>query len=149
MEEKKTALIALAIIVILGILGLVLMFSSEKTGAAYVSHYEYAGFPTEKRGAFPYYRATYNDVVDTPGYQQRMPSPYQQDWAWRRDPENTYGAKLGRCAILATPEIGEVPKGYTYDANYQQAMTRGMDNCIREQNSQSGWCCTPPTSKGY
>ena len=146
MEEKHTALVALGVIVILGILGLVLMFSTAKTGAAYVSHYEYAGFPTEQRGAFPYYRATYSDVIDTPGYQQRMPSPYQQDWAWRREPTNTYGAKMGRCSILATPEIGEVPKGYTWDATYQQAMSKGMENCIRAVNSQSGWCCKQTTS---
>ena len=146
MEEKHTALVVLGVIVILGIIGLVLMFNSAKTGAGFVSHYEYAGYPTSQRGAFPYYRATYSDVIDTPGYQQRMPSPYQQDWAWRRQPTNTYGAKMGRCAILATPEIGEVAKGYTWDASYQQAMTRGMDKCVREENSQKGWCCTPPSN---
>lgn len=150
MEEKKLSLIVLAVIAIIAIIGLVMMFKGDTTGAGFVSHYEYPAYGQygaySNTDAFPYYRSTYGADMPTeiPGYQQRV--PYQIDWAWRRDPANTYGAKKGRCAILATPQIGQVPPGYTWDANFQMMQNRGAENCIQDNNAQMGWCCIPPKS---
>ena len=147
MDDRKISLWVLGIIVILAIVGLFFLFKSAKTGAGFVSHTDYPAFGG-KSGAysntnpFPYYRSSYGADMPTelPGYQTRM--PYQHDWAWRRDPSNTYGAKKGRCAILATPEIAQVPAGYTADATWNQAQSQfGMANCIRDENSLSGYCC--------
>ncbi|MBD3303702.1 hypothetical protein GF343_01025 [Candidatus Woesearchaeota archaeon] len=145
MEERKIALWVLGIIIVLGLVGLFLMFKSAKTGAGFVASKTY---PTiGKYGAysnenpFPYYTSTYGvSSTEIPGYQNRV--EYQKDWAWRTRPEHTYGAKMGRCAILATHEIGEVPAGYIMDATLQQAHYQyGMANCIKEEKSQSGYCC--------
>ena len=147
MEEKNMTLLLLGAIALPAIIGMIMMFKGDTTGAGFVSHYEYPAIG--KYGAysnvnqFPYYRSTYGGVTATeiPGYQQR--TPYQQDWAWRREPANTYGAKRGRCAILATPEIGQVPPEYTWDANYQQS--RGRE-CVQDNDALMGWCCIPPKS---
>ena len=136
MEEKHIALWVLGIIVVLAVIGLFILFNFEKTGAAYVSHQAYPAQDYEKT-AFPYYRTTYGADI-----QQRTPA--QIDWAWRRDPEHTYGAKMGRCAILATPEIQQVPPGYIMDANWNEMQYQfGKQNCIQSANALKGWCCKP------
>ncbi|MBW3002879.1 hypothetical protein KY338_07000 [Candidatus Woesearchaeota archaeon] len=150
MEERKIALWVLGIIVVLGIVGLFSMFNAEKTGAGFVASKTYPAIG--KYGAysnenpFPYYTSTYGvSPMELPGYQNRV--TYQHDWAWRSNPDNTYVAKMGRCAILATPEIGKVPAGYIMDATWNQATYQyGMANCIKEDSSQNGWCCKRTSS---
>jgi hypothetical protein len=145
MEERKIALWVLGIIVVLGLVGLFFMFKSANTGAGFVSHIEYPAIGNygaySNEDPFPYYTSTYGvSSMEIPGYQNRV--TYQHDWAWRSAPENTYGAKMGRCAILATPEIGKVPAGYIMDATLQQAQYQyGMANCIKEESAQNGYCC--------
>jgi len=146
MEEKNMTLLLLGAIALPAIIGMIMMFKGDTTGAGFVSHYEYptsgmygAYSNTEQ---FPYYSPSFQQAFESPGYQMRTTEVH--DWAWNRQPQQTYGAKMGRCAILATPEIGQVPCGYTMDANWQQAHYQyGINNCIKEQNSQSGWCCKP------
>jgi len=145
MDERKIALWVLGIIVVIAVIGLFFMFKAESTGAGFVASTtypakgQYGAYSNED--PFPYYRSTYGvSAMEIPGYQNRV--TYKHDWAWRSAPENTYGAKMGRCAILATPEIGKVPQGYIMDATLQQAHYQyGIANCIQEESSQNGWCC--------
>lgn len=141
MEEKQVSLLALGIIVAVSMAGLFFFFDAEKTGASYISHEEYGAYhPLPGKDAFPYYSPTYQQAVETPGYQIR--APQEQFWAWHKAPQHTYGAEKGSCAILATKQIAKVPMGYIMDANWQQATYQyGMDKCVREEDSESGWCC--------
>ena len=136
MEDKHTALVILSVIVVIAIVGMVMLFSAAKTGdVVYAGSKTYAN---TQGNPFPYYE----DALHTTGIQKR--STGQIDWDWRKAPEHTYGAKMGRCAILATSDIAKVPAGYIMDANYQESvdyMSMGRD-CIRVTDSQDGYCCT-------
>jgi len=134
MEDKHTATVVLGIVVILAIIGLVLMLKTANTGDVMLQGSR--TYANTKGNPFPYYDDTYH----TAGYQDRMTT--QHDWSWRTEPEHTYGAKMGVCAILATPEIGKAPAGYIWDADFQES--QGKD-CVKITDSQKGWCCKPPS----
>ncbi|MBW2986094.1 hypothetical protein KY333_01860 [Candidatus Woesearchaeota archaeon] len=131
MEEKRTALVVLGVIVIIAIFGLVLMFKLSGTGGVMVQGSK--TYANTRGNPFPYYQ----DALHSLPIQSRQSSG-QTDWDWRTAPDHTYGAKMGRCAILATPEIGKVPPGYILDSRFQESQGR---DCIRVQDSQDGYCC--------
>jgi len=133
MEEKHTALVALGVIVIIAIFALVILFKTASTGGVMVQGSK--TYANTQGNPFPYYQ----DALHSLPIQSRHSSG-QTDWDWRTAPDHTYGAKMGRCAILATPEIGKVPSGYILDAQFQESQGR---NCIRVPDSQDGYCCKP------
>lgn len=135
MEDKHTAIVVLGIVVILAIIALILMFKTANTGQAVMLQGSKT-YANTKGNPFPYYDDTYH----THGIQDRMTT--QHDWSWRTEPEHTYGAKMGVCSILATPEIGKAPAGYVWDADFQESQGR---DCVRITDSQKGWCCKPPS----
>ena len=141
MEEKHIELVILGVVAILAIVGLILLFNATKTGAGFVAHQEYksggAYGAYSNKNPFPYYQ----DALHSLPVQSR--SPGSIDWDWRNAPEHVYGAKMGRCAVLATEAIGyKAPAGYVIDANVQQAQGQ---NCVRITNSLKGYCCLPPS----
>jgi hypothetical protein len=139
MKEKHVALVILGVVAILAIVGLILLFKTAKTGAGFISHYEYGTdrYNEKHKNPFPYYEdALHSLPVQTRGYGG-------VDWDWRSAPDHTYGAKMGRCAILATEALGyKAPAGYVIDANVQQAQGQ---NCVRVTDSLQGYCCLPPS----
>lgn len=131
MEEKHTSIVVLGVIVILAIFGLIIMFKMTGTGEVTVMGSK--TYANTKGNPFPYYQ----DALHALPIQSRQSSG-QTDWDWRTAPDHTYGAKMGRCAILATPQIGKVPSGYILDARYQETIGR---DCIQVTDSQDGYCC--------
>jgi len=131
MEEKHTSIVVLGVIVILAIFGLILMFKMTGTGEVTVMGSK--TYANTRGNPFP----DYQDALHSLPIQSRHSSG-QIDWDWRTAPDHTYGAKMGRCAILATPEINKVPAGYILDARYQETIGR---DCIQVPDSQDGYCC--------
>jgi hypothetical protein len=166
MEEKHTALVVLGVIAILGIIGLVLMFNSAKTGATVGG-----GVYMYPKSPFPYTRQI-NRVTENPaayGVQTEAQIPpyggasetfggwhnagaeiaVSQGFVYARDPEKKIHQVFTSCTGQAN--IGAIPQGYTRGVSVQQAMSIGLDNCVKtpEQISNFAFCCKEPGQTRY
>ncbi|MBW2986085.1 hypothetical protein KY333_01815 [Candidatus Woesearchaeota archaeon] len=166
MEEKHTALVVLGLIVILGIIGLVLMFNSAKTGATVGG-----GVYMYPKSPFPYTRQI-NKVTENPaayGVQTEAQIPtyggasrffggsqnpgaeeaVSQGFVYARDPEKKIHQVFTSCT--GQVNIGAIPPGYTRGVSVQQAMSIGLDNCVKtpEQISNFAFCCKEPGQTRY
>jgi hypothetical protein len=152
MEDKHTALVTLSVIVILAILGLVLIFSTTKAGAAVASANRnsmlpYPGGVHIPGEVYSPSAVTYANPMGEVAPTAREAKPYleQPSYTTRKtDPTLTRVYLRGKCGILA--QHGEISPQYTWDATYQQARARSPDKCIQVEGSLKGTCCIPPSS---
>ena len=142
MEDKHTALVALAVVVILAIIGLVLIISTTKTGAA--GHNPMIPYPG---GVYNPQAATYANPMGKVGPYAREAKPYLEEPSYvsrKKDPTRSPTYLRGRCGKLA--KYGEIDSKYTWDATYQQSRARSPEQCIQVEGSLKGTCCVPPSS---
>lgn len=166
-EDKHTALVVLGIIVILAIIGLLLMIKTEKTGEAFGGIYtNFEGEP------FPYTRQI-NKVMENPasyGVQTEQQIPdmggasrtfggdlnpgaeiaVSKGFVYARDPERKIYQVKTSCT--GQVNVGVLPAGYTRGASVQQAMSIGIEYCIKApaEISNFAYCCKEPSAiSGY
>jgi len=126
MAKTETKLVILGIVAVLAIVILVFLFKLVMSGAL-VNKAPYYPFP------------------NTP-YANPNANPFPYEAGSMSMPSQTYGAEMGECAVLATPQIHKVDPGYIMDADYQQMLafqSRGA-KCKFVESSESGYCCTIP-----
>jgi len=147
MEDKHTALVALAVIVILALMGLVLIFSTTKAGAAVASANRNSMLPYPGGVVHSPSAVTYANPMGKVAPYAKEAKPYLEQPSYmstKKDPTRTRVYLRGKCGVLA--QYGEIDSKYTWDATYQQARARSPEQCIQVEGSLKGTCCVPPSS---
>lgn len=160
MDEKNAALMILATVIIIAVVGVVISLTTGTTGAAGVyTNFEGDPFPytrkiskvTENPAAYGVKTEAqippYGGASETFGgwHDPGVEIAVSKGFVYSRDPNKKIYQVLTSCTGQAN--IGAIPPGYTRSASVQQAMSIGLDNCVRapEQVSNFAYCCKEPS----